>query len=126
ERGGRTCRASGCSARSTSFWTRRRPPSRPATGPPRSGMRTPPSPSTPRTRMPLPISPGPTAHWPVPSPLAHPRPRVPPSHPISLSEDGDGGRGPSSFAHGRYEVKRFLGEGGKKKVYLAHDSLLDR
>ncbi|MFQ6030094.1 MAG: serine/threonine-protein kinase PknK, partial [Dehalococcoidia bacterium] len=24
------------------------------------------------------------------------------------------------------EVKRFLGEGGKKKVYLAHDSLLDR
>jgi len=25
---------------------------------------------------------------------------------------------PSSFASGRYEVKRFLGEGGKKKVYL--------
>ena len=25
-----------------------------------------------------------------------------------------------------YEVKRFLGEGGKKKVYLAHDTLLDR
>ena len=23
-------------------------------------------------------------------------------------------------------VKRFLGEGGKKRVYLAHDSLLDR
>ncbi|MFQ6029876.1 MAG: serine/threonine-protein kinase, partial [Dehalococcoidia bacterium] len=33
---------------------------------------------------------------------------------------------PASFASGRYEVKRFLGEGGKKKVYLAHDSLLDR
>ncbi|MFQ6026849.1 MAG: serine/threonine-protein kinase, partial [Dehalococcoidia bacterium] len=33
---------------------------------------------------------------------------------------------PTSFANGRYEVKRFLGEGGKKKVYLAHDSLLDR
>ena len=33
---------------------------------------------------------------------------------------------PSSFANGRYEVKRFLGEGGKKKVYLAHDTLLDR
>ncbi len=33
---------------------------------------------------------------------------------------------PSSFANGRYQVKRFLGEGGKKKVYLAHDTLLDR
>ena len=33
---------------------------------------------------------------------------------------------PSSFVGGRYEVRRFLGEGGKKKVYLAHDALLDR
>ena len=33
---------------------------------------------------------------------------------------------PSSFADGRYRVQRFLGEGGKKKVYLAHDTLLDR
>ena len=33
---------------------------------------------------------------------------------------------PTSFANGRYTVKRFLGEGGKKKVYLAHDTLLDR
>jgi hypothetical protein len=33
---------------------------------------------------------------------------------------------PASFADGRYEVKRFLGEGGKKKVYLAHDARLDR
>ena len=33
---------------------------------------------------------------------------------------------PTSFANGRYEVKRFLGEGGKKKVYLAQDTLLDR
>ena len=33
---------------------------------------------------------------------------------------------PTSFANGRYAVKRFLGEGGKKKVYLAHDTLLDR
>jgi eukaryotic-like serine/threonine-protein kinase len=33
---------------------------------------------------------------------------------------------PSSFASGRYVVKKFLGEGGKKKVYLAHDTLLDR
>jgi hypothetical protein len=29
---------------------------------------------------------------------------------------------PSSFANGRYQVKRFLGEGGKKKVYLAQKS----
>ena len=33
---------------------------------------------------------------------------------------------PTSFASGRYVVRKFLGEGGKKKVYLAHDSLLDR
>src|SRR5436309_129247 len=33
---------------------------------------------------------------------------------------------PTSFANGRYEVRRFLGEGGKKRVYLAHDTLLDR
>jgi hypothetical protein len=33
---------------------------------------------------------------------------------------------PASFADGRYVVKRFLGEGGKKKVFLAHDTLLDR
>ena len=33
---------------------------------------------------------------------------------------------PTSFANGRYEVKRFLGEGGKKKVHLAQDTLLDR
>jgi len=33
---------------------------------------------------------------------------------------------PTSFAGGRYQVKRFLGEGGKKKVYLAHDTVLDR
>ena len=33
---------------------------------------------------------------------------------------------PTSFADGRYEVKEFLGEGGKKKVYRAYDTLLDR
>ena len=33
---------------------------------------------------------------------------------------------PTSFANGRYQVKRFLGEGGKKKVYLAQDTTLDR
>ena len=33
---------------------------------------------------------------------------------------------PTSFSDGRYQVKRFLGEGGKKMVYLAQDTLLDR
>jgi len=33
---------------------------------------------------------------------------------------------PTSFAGGRYQVKQFLGEGGKKGVYLARDTTLDR
>ena len=33
---------------------------------------------------------------------------------------------PTSFADGRYQVQRFLGEGGKKRVYVAHDTTLDR
>ena len=33
---------------------------------------------------------------------------------------------PESFAAGRYHVRKFLGEGGKKRVFLAHDALLDR
>jgi class 3 adenylate cyclase len=33
---------------------------------------------------------------------------------------------PGSFGGGRYEVKEFLGEGAKKRVYLAHDTRLGR
>ncbi|MDP9237948.1 MAG: protein kinase, partial [Chloroflexota bacterium] len=33
---------------------------------------------------------------------------------------------PASFAGGRYAVRSFLGEGGTKRVYLAHDTKLDR
>jgi len=33
---------------------------------------------------------------------------------------------PSSFVSGRYQVVRFPGEGGKKKVYLANGGLLAR
>jgi eukaryotic-like serine/threonine-protein kinase len=43
-----------------------------------------------------------------------------PAKPTSLPDT------PTSFAGGRYQVKKFLGEGGKKKVYLAHDTTLDR
>jgi predicted amidophosphoribosyltransferase len=44
---------------------------------------------------------------------------VKPAKPSSSSQ-------PTSFTGGRYQVKKFLGEGGKKKVYLAHDITLDR
>ena len=33
---------------------------------------------------------------------------------------------PKAFAAGRYRVERFLGEGAKKRVYLARDTKLDR
>src|SRR2546427_3189316 len=33
---------------------------------------------------------------------------------------------PTSLGDGRYAVKGFLGEGGRKRVYLAHDMKLDR
>ena len=49
-------------------------------------------------------------------PMAEPSPK-PPTPPSPE---------PASFAGGRYQVKKFLGEGGKKKVYLAHDTVVDR
>jgi len=33
---------------------------------------------------------------------------------------------PNSFVSGRYQVKKLLGEGGMKKVYLVYDTQLDR
>ena len=42
-----------------------------------------------------------------------------PSASTSSTTSTAGSDQPTSFANGRYEVKRFLGEGGKKKVYLA-------
>ncbi len=56
---------------------------------------------------------------PADSPVDPPAPEASVQTPSSTPQ-------PATFAGGRYEVKRFLGEGGKKKVYLAHDTLLDR
>jgi serine/threonine protein kinase/tetratricopeptide (TPR) repeat protein len=44
----------------------------------------------------------------------------------AASEIAEPSTEPTSFANGRYQVRRFLGEGGKKKVYLVHDTSLDR
>jgi len=57
-----------------------------------------------------------------PDALQHSQPSIAPEVPVTVSSTGE----PRSFANGRYEVRRFLGEGGKKRVYLAHDTLLDR
>ena len=46
--------------------------------------------------------------------------------PATTPGDGTDSDVPTSFANGRYEVKGMLGEGGKKKVYLVHDTILDR
>ena len=54
------------------------------------------------------------------APLLERIPAAPPTAPpVPLAQ-------PTAFANGRYQVKQSLGEGGKKKVYLAHDTLLDR
>jgi len=49
-----------------------------------------------------------------------------PSQPTPLSGAPSAPPLPSSFAGGRYAVRSFLGEGGTKRVYLAHDTKLDR
>src|SRR3990170_8748388 len=49
---------------------------------------------------------------------ARPLPRSPTPQPAAAI--------PASFAGARYQVQRFLGEGGKKRVFLAHDTKLDR
>jgi len=42
--------------------------------------------------------------------------------PVEASEE----QLPTSFGDGRYEIKAFLGEGARKRVYLAHDQKLSR
>ena len=64
--------------------------------------------------------PTPQTAAPEPAPLSPPTEDEPPP------TDKSGRVMPLSFVDGRYKVVRFLGEGGKKLVYLAHDTLLDR
>ncbi|HKN38988.1 MAG TPA: serine/threonine-protein kinase, partial [Acidimicrobiia bacterium] len=65
-------------------------------------------------------------------PLAAPGVSLSPSRITSLAASSPAGGGPAgngtptSFGSGRYEVRRFLGEGGRKRVYLAYDRALDR
>jgi class 3 adenylate cyclase len=40
--------------------------------------------------------------------------------------DGAGVQEPTEIAGGRYVIRGFLGEGGRKRVYLAHDTSLER
>ncbi|HZQ77762.1 MAG TPA: AAA family ATPase [Acidimicrobiia bacterium] len=50
-----------------------------------------------------------------------------PAASVSPGTAGPAGPGvPQSFGAGRYEVSRFLGEGGRKRVYQAYDRALDR
>ena len=52
---------------------------------------------------------------------------APHSEPVSSDPGSPPARPlPASFAAGRYTVRGFLGEGGSKRVYLAHDTRLDR
>lgn len=46
--------------------------------------------------------------------------------PVPEGEGGSSTPSPTSFAGDRYQVSKFLGEGGRKRVYQAHDTLLDR
>ncbi|HEY3117359.1 MAG TPA: hypothetical protein VGK54_11515, partial [Chloroflexota bacterium] len=49
--------------------------------------------------------------------------------PTAVGEGGGEGAPaaiPAAFVRGRYIVEKLLGEGGKKRVYLAHDHQLDR
>ncbi|HTE87140.1 MAG TPA: hypothetical protein VK821_20705, partial [Dehalococcoidia bacterium] len=59
-------------------------------------------------------------------PNAAPARATHPSSPALLPQGEKGDAMPATFASGRYIVKRFLGEGGKKRVFLAHDTTLDR
>ena len=58
--------------------------------------------------------------------VSAPTPASPNPTSVSSSATSPTSDQPRSFANGRYQVKQFLGESGKKRVYQAHDSALDR
>jgi class 3 adenylate cyclase/tetratricopeptide (TPR) repeat protein len=49
-----------------------------------------------------------------------------PAAPASSNGAGGPADAPAEIAGGRYVISDFLGEGGRKRVYLAHDTSLDR
>ncbi|MFQ5665546.1 MAG: protein kinase [Candidatus Binatia bacterium] len=51
---------------------------------------------------------------------------VEPRAPTTTPPPSPGPALPAAFANGRYTVRRFLGEGARKRVYLACDTRLDR
>jgi class 3 adenylate cyclase/tetratricopeptide (TPR) repeat protein len=54
-----------------------------------------------------------------------PRGPAPATLPADKPAGGQAGL-PASFAGGRYQIRRFLGEGGRKRVYAAYDTALRR
>src|SRR4051794_9696274 len=55
-----------------------------------------------------------------------PRGAAEPAQTSATNGDSPPPGGPTHLAGGRYVVDRYLGEGGRKRVYLAHDTMLDR
>ncbi|MEA2432338.1 MAG: eukaryotic-like serine/threonine-protein kinase, partial [Thermoleophilaceae bacterium] len=55
-----------------------------------------------------------------------PRDSAEPAAAARTNGDSPPPEAPKELAGGRYLISRYLGEGGRKRVYLAHDSLLDR
>jgi tetratricopeptide (TPR) repeat protein/Cdc6-like AAA superfamily ATPase len=68
------------------------------------------------------------APTPPPTAVATEQPASSVEQAVAIVEELEAAAGddPTDFAGGRYKVLRFLGEGGKKRVFLAHDALLDR
>jgi hypothetical protein len=48
------------------------------------------------------------------------------SEPLRIAPATAAAATPSALGGGRYHVRRFVGEGGKKRVYVAHDTRLER
>ena len=107
---------------STRFQSSQITPAFQPTAPPAEPVPTPIQTPTPAP-TPVQLTPVPPAIQSTPPPPLVPSTPAPPAIP---SMPATPAAPATSFADGRYQVKQLLGEGGKKKVYLAHDTLLDR